>query len=146
VDFRGFTAHQVGACACCKNNPIIHGCTIILCAQSLFKQDQCILKFGDLEAEIEKLKTQKSQQDEELQHLKSQISNPKFSVSAPKWDDTPLSRLLSSPPTSCQELKNNNGLWPMDGIHLLKKIVQSRPPFAFLQPMVHLVTLFLQYY
>jgi len=35
------------------------------------------------------------------------------------------STVLSSPPTSCQELKNQNGIKrirrPMNGIHLLKK-------------------------
>jgi len=29
-------------------------------------------------------------------------------------------KVLTRPPTSCQELKDNNGLIPMDGIHLLK--------------------------
>ena len=85
-------------------------------------QDKWTRKFGDLEAENEELKTQKLQQVEDLPHFKSQISHPKFSsISAPKWDEGQPPRLLTSPPTSCQELKNNNGLWPMDGIHLLKK-------------------------
>jgi len=76
------------------------------------------------------LKTQKLQQDEELQHLKSKMAHPKFSLSAPKRDDGQSSRLLSKPPTSCQELKNNNGLWPMDGIHLLKKSNKIQAAFC----------------
>jgi len=69
------------------------------------------------------LKTAKLQQDEQLQHLKSQIiSHPKLSsTSTAKQDDGQSSRVWSSPPTSCQELKNQNGkVWPIDGIHLLK--------------------------
>ena len=86
---------------------------------------------GAAEAEeLGKMKTQKIQQDEELQHLKSQMAHPKFFLSAPKRDDGQSSRLLSKTPTSCQELKNNNGLWPMDGIHLLKKSNKIQAAFC----------------
>jgi len=62
--------------------------------------------------------------------LKIQISHPKSSFSAAlKQDDGQSSKVLTSPPTSCQELKNQNGLWPMDGIHLLKK--QNKIKAAF---------------
>jgi len=89
----------------------------------LIIQDKWTKKFSDLEAENEKLKTAKLQQDEQFQYLKSQIiSHPKFSsISAGKEVDGQFSRVLTSPPTSCQDLKNRNGkVWPIDGIHLLK--------------------------
>ena len=80
-------------------------------------------KFSDLEAENEKLKSAKLQQDERLQYLKSQIiSDPKFSsILAAKEVDGQPSKVFTSSQTSCQDLKNKNGkVWPTDGIHLLK--------------------------
>lgn len=86
------------------------------------EMDKWAAKFGDLEAEIEKLKTQKLQQDEELKYLKTQISHSKLPLSSTNWDEGQSSRVLTKPPTSCQELKNQNGkVWPIDGVHLLKK-------------------------
>jgi len=59
----------------------------------LFKQDKWTTKFSYLEAENEKLKTEKLPQDEELQHLRVQISRPKISLSASKWDERQSSEL-----------------------------------------------------
>jgi len=89
----------------------------------IVKQDKWTKKLSDLEAENEKLKTANLQQDEQFQYLKSQIiSQPKFSsISVAKPDDGQSSKVFANPPTSCQDLKNQNGKKvPIDGIHLLK--------------------------
>jgi len=54
--------------------------------------------------------------------LKNQISHPIASRSTSlNQDDEQSPIFLSSPPTSCQELKDRNGIVsPIDGIHLLK--------------------------
>lgn len=91
---------------------------------NLWKQGKLITRIYDLEAE-------NSKQDVNTLHLKSQISNlelilPTKLVSNDATNPSTSknvgqsSRVLSGPPTSCQELKDNNGLVPMDGIHLIK--------------------------
>lgn len=92
-----------------------------------WKQEKLTTRVGVLEAE-------NSQQDEEIVHLRSKIfnleslppskfiSNDAINQSSYYKNDgsDPSTRVLSGPPTSCQELKDNNGLVPTDGIHLLK--------------------------
>ncbi len=89
---------------------------------------------AELKTAVKELEVQNSQQNEELVHLKSKISNlESFLISTPKLplsDATNLSSNntnfspslteLGGPPSSCQKLKEGNGLVPMNGIHLLK--------------------------
>lgn len=92
---------------------------------------------------IVNLEAKNSKQDEEIAHLKNTIFNlesPLPSKLALNDDatnpsyfnkDGKFSRVFSGPPTSCQELKANYILTPMDGIYLLKNQVTHKIEAVF---------------
>ena len=86
----------------------------------------------------QKLKHQNAQQDDKILFLKNQISDLKSLSSSKRVNNNnnlnlnkmdhgtsvynvPLNKVLISPPSSCQELYDGNGLArPVNGVHLLK--------------------------
>jgi len=97
-----------------------------------------------LVSDVEELKNQNAQQDEEILLLKNRISHLE-SLLPSKWvsnnsnkmdnvassaNHGPPIKVLIGPPSSCQELYDKNGLArPVDGIHLLK--IESKIQAAF---------------
>ncbi len=92
---------------------------------------------------IVNLEAENSQQDEEIAHLKNKIFNlesPLPSKLALNDDatnpsyfnkDGKFSIVFSGPPTSCQDLKANYILTPMDGIYLVKNKVTHKIEAVF---------------
>lgn len=97
---------------------------------------------GELKSDVNELKIQNSQQAQEILLLKKQISHLETLLPSVHYSsrmsrsvathDTPSTRALTVPPSSCQELLDGNGLVrPMDGIHLLKNKDTNKIEAAF---------------
>lgn len=98
------------------------------------KQDKLNTRIGGLEAE-------NSQQDEEIIHLTSRISNlesllsPKLSYATNQTsnkNDGPTPR-ASTPPSSCEEMTGYPNYVGLDGIHLVQNKVTKKIEAVFCQ-------------